>query len=73
MKLPLLAIIGARNWLTEGSQDSAKRFLRPILDAWGLDYLIIEKTEELPRLGEHLEQCRRSARPGAVILAEGSG
>ena len=31
--LPLLAVIGARNWLVADSPDTAKRFAQPVLEA----------------------------------------
>ncbi len=73
LKLPVFAIIGARNWLTNDSDDSAKRFAEPVLQAWGIDYRIIESPEQKPLLGEHYEACRESAIAGAVLLAEGGG
>jgi sulfopyruvate decarboxylase TPP-binding subunit len=72
LELPIFAILGARSWLTEGSQDSAKRFTTPILDAWGIERVLIERPEDKPKLVEHYQRCRRERRPGAVLIAEGS-
>jgi sulfopyruvate decarboxylase TPP-binding subunit len=69
--LPLFAIVGARSWLVENSTDSAKRFAQPVLDAWGLDYQLIEKDQHKPRLAEHYRRCRAAGKPGAVLVAEG--
>lgn len=70
MRLPVFALIGARNWLDAASKDSARRFARPILDAWGIDYVTIESEVDKPKLGEHYEHCRAAASPGAVLMAE---
>jgi sulfopyruvate decarboxylase TPP-binding subunit len=71
LKLPIFSILGARNWLVEGSQDSAKKFTSPILDAWGIDRVLIEKPEDQFKLAEHYRRCRGESRPGAVLIAEG--
>jgi sulfopyruvate decarboxylase subunit alpha len=69
--LPLLAVIGYRSALVADSTDSARRFTEPILRAWGLDYIVISKPEELPRMREHFDRCHREEKPGVVLVAEG--
>lgn len=71
LKLPLLAIVGYRSALVQGSTDSARRFTEPVLGAWGLDYVVIEESDELPRIGEHFQACRAAGKPGVVLIAEG--
>lgn len=73
LKLPVFAIIGARNWLTKDSSDSAKSFAEPILQAWGIDYQIIESPDQKTQLAEHYRACQESANAGAVLMAEGGG
>jgi sulfopyruvate decarboxylase subunit alpha/phosphonopyruvate decarboxylase len=70
-QLPLFAVIGARSWLVKGSTDSARRFAEPVLQAWGFDYRIVERSEQKPLLVEHGRFCRAAGRPGAVLVAEG--
>ena len=71
LKLPLYAMIGYRSYLVENSPDSAKRFTEPILKAWGLDYILLDRAESLPKLAEHYRACRAAARPGVCLVAEG--
>lgn len=73
LQVPLFAIIGARNWLIEGSGDSAKRFCLPILEAWGIPYQLIARPEDRPRLAAQLRECRARQQPGFAVLAEGRG
>lgn len=73
LKLPVFAIVGARNWLTPGSEDSAKTFAEPILRAWGIEYRIVESTDQKGLLREHYATCQESQSPGVILLAEGSG
>ncbi len=76
--LPLLAVVGARNWLAADptapiSKDTARKFAQPILQAWGVNCTIIESSEHKPRLADHFRACRSSAEAGIVLLAEGPG
>jgi sulfopyruvate decarboxylase TPP-binding subunit len=71
LRLPVFALIGARNWLDAASADSARRYAEPILRAWGLDYAIVQSPADKPKFAEHYNRCRRAERPGAVLLAEG--
>ena len=73
LQLPLLAIVGARNWLIGGSTDSAKRFAEPILNSWQVSYLIIEDSEHKDRLAGHYQTCQAAGVAGIVLLAEGAG
>ena len=69
--LPIFAILGARSWLAKGSRDSAKRFTEPILDAWGIDRVIVERSGDEPELAAHYRRCRQAGRAGAALIAEG--
>lgn len=71
MKLPLFAIIGYRSYLVPESTDSAKRYAEPVLRAWGLDYVLIARPEEKPRLAEHFRACQAAGKPGVALVAEG--
>lgn len=71
LKLPILALIGVRNGLVTESRDSAKVFAEPVLRAWGVEYVSVERPEDKPRLFEYLSNCRQAGRAGFVLLAEG--
>ena len=71
LRLPLVALVGYRSYLVPNSADTARRFTEPILDAWGLDYVLISASDELPKMAEHFRACLAAARPGVVLVAEG--
>jgi sulfopyruvate decarboxylase subunit alpha len=71
LHLPLLALVGYRSYLVPDSTDSARRFTEPILDAWGLDYILIRQPDELGKMADHFRACHEAGRPGVVLLAEG--
>lgn len=70
MRMPVFSMIGGRNLLTPQSDDSAKAFAEPVLQAWNVDYEIIFSEADKPKLLEHYQYCRSAERPGAVLLAE---
>jgi sulfopyruvate decarboxylase TPP-binding subunit len=71
MRLPLYAMIGYRSYLVENSRDSARRFTEPILQAWGLDYILLSDADPLRQLREHFAACQQAVRPGVALLPEG--
>lgn len=73
MRLPLYAIVGYRSYLLENSPDTARRFTEPVLAAWGLDQVLIDRPDQAPRLAEHFRACQAASRPGVALLAEGRG
>ena len=73
MRLPLYALVGYRSYLIENSPDTARRFTEPVLAAWGLDHVLIERPDQASQLAEHYRGCRSAGRPGVALLAEGRG
>ena len=73
MQVPVWSWIGYRSYLLPTTTDSAKRFAEPILKAWSLDYLLVEKPEQLAKAVEHLKSCASANKPGVVLMAEGKG
>jgi sulfopyruvate decarboxylase TPP-binding subunit len=69
--LPLAAIVGYRSYLVAGSTDSARRFTEPVLQAWGLDYLLVDGPEDLPQMADYLRAARQARRAAIVLVAEG--
>ena len=73
LRVPVFAIIGVRNWLIPSSNDSAKVFAEPIVEAWGLQPVWIDCDEHKSRLADHYRRTRELAEPGIVLMAEGKG
>ena len=70
LNLPIFAIVGARSWLVEDSNDSAKIFTQSNLRGWGVSYQIIANKKDKPKLAEHYRHCARTVKPGIVLVAE---
>jgi hypothetical protein len=69
--LPIPAAVGYRSALIPKSKDTARLLTEPVLKAWGLDYIVIEKPADLPRMAKHFDACRAAGKPGVVLIAEG--
>ena len=70
LKIPVIAIVGARNWLNPDSSDTAKTFAEPILKAWNTQYEIVATPEDKPQLADWLQRSLETKKPGVVLLAE---
>ncbi|MCH2213255.1 MAG: hypothetical protein MK110_18295 [Fuerstiella sp.] len=68
--IPVISIIGARNWLNAESRDTARKFAEPVLQAWGIRYQLIATEEDKPQLTDFLRSCLGDGQAGAILLAE---
>jgi len=70
LDFPVIAIIGARNWLNSESRDTARLYAEPILNAWGLDYRLIAADDDKTGFNEYLRGRLDEQRSGVILLAE---
>ncbi len=73
LQVPLYAVIGYRNYLTENSPDTARRFTEPVVAAWNVSTVLLASPDDLPLWRRHVRDCRRDNVPGMALLAEGRG
>ena len=71
--VPIYAFVGYRSYLLRDSPDTAKKFIEPVIQAWGLSHQLIKGTDDLPKLSEHYHRCRTQGVPGIGLIAEGAG
>ena len=71
LKLPLYALIGYRSQMVVDSPDTAKKFTEPVLDAWGLDYILLQEGRLTEQLPAHVEACQKEGKSGVALLPEG--
>ena len=66
---PLVMMIGYRGWTRHGvTTDSAGRFTEPILNAWGINYYLVEADEDVDRISVAFEEAEREQRPVACLM-----
>ena len=72
-KLPIFSIIGYRSYLNQDTLpgDTCLVFTEPVLDAWNIDWKLIDAPEKLGLLSTHYTACRDAKRAGAIVIAEG--
>lgn len=70
--IPLFLIVGCRSYFARlrGSADTAPRFAEPILQAWGLEYSVIDRPADAERLSAIHQRAEDSARPHVLLVAE---
>ena len=73
LKLPLVFVVGLRGYhaYRDGrSSDTCPKFTEPILNAWGLPHIILEREFSAESFEQHLRQFLSQRTAGAVVLAE---
>jgi len=73
MKLPLFLVVGVRGWYAfqQGpTVDTCPRFTEPILRAWQIPYVLLDKRHTAADLEAAYRQARTNNRASAVLLAE---
>ena len=69
IEFPLVMMIGYRGWTRHGiTKDSAARFTEPILNAYGINYYLIESNDDVDRISSAFEEAARTRRPVACLL-----
>lgn len=69
--IPLYAMIGYRSYLVEDSPDTAKRFTEPVLKAWGLDFILVDRPGQILDFVKHFRDCQSAGQAGVTLIAEG--
>lgn len=73
LKLPLFVIVGVRNYYAhkEGkTMDSCPVFTEPIMRAWQIPYVILEKRHTAADLAAAYREALAERRAGAALIAE---
>ncbi|MQG70344.1 MAG: hypothetical protein FI707_16355 [SAR202 cluster bacterium] len=66
---PTVMMVGYRGWTRHGvTADSAARFTEPILDAWGINYYLVETDSDVDRISTAFEEAERIQSPVACLM-----
>lgn len=69
INLPLVMFIGYRGWTRHGvTRDSAARYTEPVLNAWGINYYLIESDDDAERISIAFQEAYKTARPVACLI-----
>src|SRR5919108_3797209 len=66
---PLVMVVGYRGWTRHGViTDSAARYTEPFLNAFRINYYLVEQNSDGPRISTAFEEARATKRPVAVLI-----
>ena len=68
---PLLMVVGYRGWTRKGkTPDSAAIYTEPFLNAFRINYLLVETDEDGTRISEAFAETRNTSRPVVVLIGD---
>ena len=73
MKLPLFFVVGVRSYYAHqqnATADTCPVFTEPIMQAWRVPYVVLDKTNTADDLAAAYRQAQAEKRAGAVLIAE---
>ena len=71
MNLPVVLMVGYRGWTRHGgNKDTAADFTEPLLNAFRVNYFLVENDADAPRISAAFEEARKTRRPVAVLVGD---
>jgi sulfopyruvate decarboxylase TPP-binding subunit len=68
---PLVMVVGYRGWTRHGViTDSAARYTEPFLNAFRINYYLVEANSDATRISTAFEEARATKRPVAVLVGD---
>lgn len=69
--IPVVLIIGYRGWTRHGvTQDTAAVYTERFLNAFGINYYLVENDSDATRISLAFEEARKTKRPVAVLIGD---
>jgi sulfopyruvate decarboxylase TPP-binding subunit len=69
--LPIVLMVGYRGWTRHGvNTDTAATYTERFLNAFGINYYLVENGEDAPRISIAFQEARRTKRPVAVLVGD---
>lgn len=71
LNIPVVLMVGYRGWTRHGvNQDTAATYTERFLNAFGINYYLVENSADAPRISIAFEEARRTNRPVAVLVGD---
>jgi sulfopyruvate decarboxylase subunit alpha len=71
LNIPVVLMVGYRGWTRHGvNTDTAATYTERFLNAFGINYYLVETSVDAPRISIAFEEARRTRRPVAVLMAD---
>ncbi len=69
--IPVVLMVGYRGWTRHGvNTDSAATFTEPFLNAYRIDYFLVENDADAARISIAFEQAERTRRPVVILVGD---
>jgi sulfopyruvate decarboxylase TPP-binding subunit len=71
LNVPAVLMVGYRGWTRHGvTSDTAATYTERFLNAFGINYYLVEDDSDAPRISVAFEEARKTKRPVAVLVAD---
>lgn len=71
LNIPVVMMVGYRGWTRHGvNTDTAATYTERFLNAFGINYYLVEDDTDAPRISIAFEEAARTKRPVAVLVAD---
>ena len=71
LNIPVVLMVGYRGWTRHGvTQDTAAVYTEPFLNAFRINYYLVENNADAPRISVAFEEARKTKRPVAVLVGD---
>jgi sulfopyruvate decarboxylase subunit alpha len=71
MNIPVVLMVGYRGWTRHGvTQDTAATYTERFLNAFGINYYLVESNADAPRISVAFEEAKKTRRPVAVLVGD---
>jgi sulfopyruvate decarboxylase subunit alpha len=71
LNIPIVLMVGLRGWTRHGvTQDTAAVYTEPFLNAFRINYYLVESDADADRISAAFEEAERTKRPVAVLVGD---
>ncbi len=71
LDIPVVLMVGYRGWTRHGvTPDTAAVYTERFLNAFGINYYLVESDADAPRIGAAFGEAHRTRRPVAVLVGD---
>ena len=71
LDIPVVLMVGYRGWTRHGlTQDTAATYTERFLNAFGVNYYLVESNSDAPRISVAFEEAKKNRKPVAVLVGD---
>jgi sulfopyruvate decarboxylase TPP-binding subunit len=71
LDIPVVLMVGLRGWTRHGvTTDTAATFTEPFLNAFRINYYLVESDADAPRISIAFEEAQKTKRPVAILVGD---